>query len=308
MITYFYRSVREEKLAQIDRFRTGTWIHSEAPTPKDLEVLTTKFNLDLDLLTDALDPDEIPRIELEDDILYVYMRSATRQGNQVSTSPVLIAVGPKFVASVSRTRIADFDRFIDRAELFTTQRAKLLLQIMRHLIATYEQNVTFLTRQIRGVRSRLDVATVNNRDFIQFVIIEDALNYFLSELVPTNLLLTSLLSGRHALSFYEDDRDLIEDLIQTTRQLTETSRGALKTIVNIREAYSNILTNNLNRQVQLLTSLTVVLTIPTIVFSLYGMNVPLPGQVSHAAFPLIVGGTAAACVLILYILYRRRWL
>jgi magnesium transporter len=126
--------------------------------------------------------------------------------------------------------------------------------------------------------------------------------------VPANLLLSSLLSGRHGLTFFEDDRDLIEDLIQATRQLTETSSGALKTIVNIREAYSNIMTNNLNRQVQLLTSLTVVLTIPTIVFSLYGMNVPIPGQGSRGAFGLILLGTFAACGLILYVLYRRRWL
>jgi magnesium transporter len=308
MITYFYRSVREEKLTQIKRFRAGSWLHAEAPTDEDLKILTEKFGLDTDLLNDALDPDEIPRIEAEDDIIYVYMRYATRSGSHVSTHPVLLVVSPKFVASIARTGLPDFGRLSSSSQLFSTQRAKLLLQLMRHIITTYEHNVTFLTRQIRGVRGRLDVATVNNRDFIQFVIVEDALNYFLSELVPTNLLLTTLLSGRYNLSFFEDDRDLIEDLIQTTRQLTETSRGALKTIVNIREAYSNIMTNNLNRQIKLLTSLTVVLTLPTIVFSLFGMNVPVPGTDNPYAFGIIALGTMAACIGVIYLLYRRRWL
>ena len=63
MITYFYRSVREDKIAQLERFRTGAWVHVEAPTPDELDLLTEKFNLEADLLTDALDPDEIPRIE-----------------------------------------------------------------------------------------------------------------------------------------------------------------------------------------------------------------------------------------------------
>ncbi|HSX02575.1 MAG TPA: magnesium transporter CorA family protein [Candidatus Saccharimonadia bacterium] len=307
MITYHYRNIRDSKLTRLDKFRTGSWVRVEAPTETELNLLATKFNLDPDLLTDALDPDEIPRLEIDDDNTYVYMRYALRQGEQVITRPVLLVVGPKFVASISPAELPETERLL-ASSLITTQRAKLLLQLLRHIIGTYERNITYLTRQIRSVRARLNVATINNRDFVQFVVIEDALNYFLSELVPANLLLSSLLSGRHGLTFFEDDRDLIEDLIQATRQLTETSSGALKTIVNIREAYSNIMTNNLNRQVQLLTSLTVVLTIPTIVFSLYGMNVPLPGQGSHAAFGWIMLGTLAVCSLILYVLYRRRWL
>jgi magnesium transporter len=308
MMTYFYRSVRGEKLLETSKFRTGAWIHAEAPSEDELKTLTQKFGLDADLLRDALDPDEIPRIEVDEDIIYIYMRYAARAGNQVTTSPVLLVVGPKFVASISRTSIPDLARLTRAMDLFTTQRAKLLLQIMRHIVATYEQNLTFLSRQIRGVRTRLDVATLNNRDFIQFVIIEDALNSFLAELVPTHVLMGSLLAGRYSLTFFEEDRDLIEDLIQTIRQLNETSRSASRTIVNIREAYSSIMTNNLNRQIQLLTSLTVVLTIPTIVFSLYGMNVPLPGMHHAAAFTIIVAGTAVVCALVLYALYRKRWL
>ncbi len=307
MITYFYRSIREESLAQLNKFRTGTWIHAEAPNDVELELLAAKFELEPDLLTDALDPDEIPRIEVEGEHLYIYMRYATRSGNQVNTYPVLLVVGPKFVATVSRGNLPDLKRLLGDAELFTTQRAKLLLLIMRHLIGSYEANVTFLTRQIRGVRTRLDVATVNNRDFVHFVIIEDALNSFLSELVPTNLLLSTLLSGRYNLSFYEDDKDLIEDLIQSTRQLGESSRSAQRTIVNIREAYSNIMTNNLNRQIKLLTSLTVVLTLPTIVFSAFGMNVPVPGTDNGVAFAGIAAGTVVICVVTLYVLYRKRW-
>lgn len=308
MITYWYRSVREDKLTEQPKFRTGTWIHVEAPTAEEATLLTEKFGIDPDLLADALDPDEIPRLEAEGEQLYVYMRYASRTGAQVSTSPVLLVVGPKFVASISRHAVPDLTRFMKSPTLFTTQRPKLLLQLMRHMVGSYEQTGTFLTRQIRSVRARLNVETIANRDFISFVIIEDALNNFLSELVPTGLLLNQLLSGRSSLTFFEDDRDLIEDLIQSTRQLTETSRGSLRTVVNIREAYSNIMTNNLNRQVKLLTSLTVVLTIPTIVFSFYGMNIPIPASHSNLDFPLVLGGTLAACGVALYVLYRRRWL
>jgi magnesium transporter len=255
-----------------------------------------------------LDPDEIPRIEAEGDVVYVYMRYAYRRGEAVETDPVMLAVGPNFVASVSRHPLPNLERLANTPELFTTQRAKLLLLILRHLVVSYESNVNYLNRQIRGVRAKLNVTTVNNRDFVQFVVIEDALNSFLGELVPANLLLQSLLSGRYSLTFYEEDRDLIEDLVQSTRQLNETSRSSLRTIVNIREAYSNIMTNNLNRRVELLTSLTVVLTIPTIVFSLWGVNVPVPGAHSSHAFAILASLTLLTMVGVLVWLYRRRWL
>jgi magnesium transporter len=308
MIAYLYRNIREEQLTELKKFRTGTWIYAEAPTEAEIELLSTKHGLDAGLLADALDPDEIPRIETDGELLYVYMRYGVRSGSQVATSPVLLVVGPQFVATVTRQELPDLERLRKTANLFTTQRPKLLLLLMRHLVGTYERNVTYLTRQIRGVRAKLSVATVNNRDFVQFVVIEDALNYFLSELVPTSSLLTSLLSGRYNLSFFEDDRDLIEDLIQTTRQLGETSRSSLRTIINIREAYSNIMTNNLNRQIKLLTSLTVVLTIPTIVFSLFGMNVPVPGAHTPWAAGAIFLATMLACGAVLYVLHRKRWL
>jgi magnesium transporter len=308
MISYYYRSVREDQVAKLDKFRTGTWIHAEAPTREELELLHDKYGLDSDLLGDALDPDEIPRIEVEEGIVYIYMRYAYRRGDTVETDPVLLAIAPKFVVSVSRHELPKFERLLASRDIVTTQRAKLLLLLLGHLVTSYESNLKFLDRQIRGVRARLNVSTVNNRDFVQFVVIEDALNSFLAELVPANLLLQMLLSGRYTLKFYEDDEDLIEDLVQDTRQLNESSRSSLRTIVNIREAYSNIMTNNLNRRVELLTSLTVVLTLPTIVFSLFGVNVPVPGAHNQYAFALLTGLTLVVIVAVLYWLYKKRWL
>ena len=308
MIAYQYRAVRDDKLSRIETFRPGAWVVVAAPGADELKLLELRYKLDPDLLNDALDPDEIPRIDVDDEILYVYMRYSYRRGDVVETDPVMLAVGPDFVATVSRRAVPGLERLANLPSLYTTQRAKLLLLLLRHLVMSYESNINYLDRQIRGVRARLHVATINNRDFVQFVVIEDALNSFLAELVPANLLLSSLLSGRYSLSFHEEDRDLIEDLVQATRQLGETSQSSLRTVVNIREAYSNIMTNNLNRRVELLTSLTVVLTIPTIVFSLWGVNVPVPGAHNPYAFAIITLSTLATIGVILYALFRRRWL
>ncbi len=308
MISYQYRSAGDSKLQKLDSFRPGALIAVEAPNADELKLLQSRFKLDADLLADALDPDEIPRIDLDDDLLYIYMRYSYRKGDVVDTDPVLLVVGADFVAIVARRSLPGLERLANSSSFYTTQKVQLVLQLLRHLVHSYEANINLLDRQIRGVRARLNVATINNRDFVQFVVIEDALNSFLAELVPANLLLTSLLSGRHALVSQEDDRDLIEDLVQATRQLRETSQSSLRTVVNIREAYSNIMTNNLNRRVGLLTSLTVVLTLPTIVFSLWGVNVPVPGAHDPHAFAVLSLGTLGTIAVVLYWLYRRNWL
>lgn len=307
MISFYYRSVREEQLKKSKKFRVGSWIAAEEPTREELEQLSADYGLDADLLNDALDPDEIPRSQSEGDVVYVYMRYAYRRGDSVETDPVLLAIGPKFVASISRRPLPSFERLTGSKDMVTTQRAKLLLQLLRHMVLTYDLSGKILDRQIRAVRTRLSVANIGNRDFVQFVTIEDALNSFLSDLVPAHLVLQTLLSGRHKLTFYEEDKDLIEDLVQDARQLVETSRSSLRTIVNIREAYSNIMTNNLNRRVELLTAITVVLTVPTIVFSLWGVNVAVPGQHSPHAFVFLLLGTILAMAAILFVLLKKRW-
>jgi len=308
MITYQYRDPKDEKLIKSEAFRDGSLIVVESPTSDELNQLESRFKLDLDLMTDALDPDEIPRIDVDEDILYVYMRYSERNGEVVETDPVLLAVGPTFVASISKSPVTGLDKLMNSREFITTERAKLLLLLLRNLVLSYETNINYLDRQIRGVRARLNVETINNRDFVQFVVIEDSLSSFLAELIPANLLFTGLLSGRYTVKFHEEDRDLIEDLVQATRQLSETSQSSLRTAMNIREAYSNIMTNNLNRRVELLTSITVILTIPTIIFSLFGINVPIPSQSSPYAFAVITIGTLVFMILALYWLYRRRWL
>ncbi|HUC20835.1 MAG TPA: CorA family divalent cation transporter, partial [Candidatus Polarisedimenticolaceae bacterium] len=145
-------------------------------------------------------------------------------------------------------------------------------------------------------------------NFVQFVVIEDVLNDYLSELLPTNTMLTNLLAGKHNLSFYEEDRDLIEDLVLGTRQSIEASKSNLRTIVNIREAYSNIMTNNLNRQIKLLTSLTIILMIPNVIVGFFGMNVPIPLSAFPWAFPLILLTTLGLCSYLVWLFNRRGWL
>lgn len=180
----------------------------------------------------------------------------------------MLAVGSDFIATISAETCQDLESFAKNdAEFGTTDRAQMLLECLDIILETYNQQLITINRKIRTARNSLSVARVSNKDFIQFVEIEDVLNEMLGDLVPTNIVLQSISNPRKNLRFYADDKEQIEDIMLTAGQLIDSIKGSLKTIVNIREAYSNIATNNLNRQIKLLTTLTVVLTIPTIVGS-----------------------------------------
>ncbi len=309
MITTYYRNIKDPKLIKVDKFRTGSWIHMQSPTEEELAQVIAKFNLDAGHVRDALDPDEMPRLETEGDTTYVFMRYTYNNDGRLFTAPVALIVGPKAFITIAPQPFPNLELFTKgKLEVFTTQRAKLFLQVMRHITNTYNIGLNTINRQIRGARAGLNVTSISNRNFVQFVVIEDVLNDYLSELMPTNNMLTNLLAGKHSLSFYEEDRDIIEDLVLGTRQSIESSKSNLKTIVNIREAYSNIMTNNLNRQIKLLTSLTIILMVPNVIAGFFGMNVPIPLQDYPWAFPAIVLATLGLCSYLIWLFNRRGWL
>lgn len=309
MITTYYRNLKDAELLQLDKFRTGSWIHLEAPTQDELAELSERHGLEEGHLRDAFDPDEMPRVEVEGDVTYLFTRFAYNDEGRLFTSPILFVVGPKFLVTLTTHAVPGLQIFTEgRLEFYTTQKAKLFLQLLRHIVGTYNTGLNTINRQIRNARAGLNVTNVRNRDFVQFVVIEDVLNDFMSELVPTNGLLSNLLAGKHNLAFYEEDKELIEDLVLSTRQSIESSKSNLRTIVNIREAYSNIMTNNLNRQIKLLTSLTIILMIPNIVAGFFGMNVEIPLQHFQPAFGLILLGTIGVCGYLIWLFNRNNWL
>ena len=120
-------------------------------------------------------------------------------------------------------------------------------------------------------------------------------------------LLETMASGRY-MNFYEQDLDLLEDLMIAMHQSEDVCSVNIKSIRSLRDSYHIIFTNDVNRTIKLLTALTIILSIPMIIVSVYGMNVALPFQHKTYAFPLIMGITLAASITVLALFKRNRWL
>lgn len=308
MVKIYYRDTKTKQIQVLNEFRPGSWIHVENPTKDEIEYLEDKFKLEDGLLRDATDIYEVPRLEVEEGIVYIYGRYAYSQEDISQTAPILVALGKNFIITVTASNFPYLEKFLNLkngSAVATNQRIKMFIQLFNIINSSYNTILQNINKKIRSISIQVD--RLDNKDIIQFVTFETVLNDFTSALVPTGSVLRSLLSGK-VIKLNEDEKDLMEDVALSVGQLIEISQANLRAIVNIREAYSTIMTNNLNRVIKLFTSLTVILTIPTMIASIYGMNVPLPFQNSPFVFLGIIAGLVIISVALILVFIRNRWL
>lgn len=307
MFASYFRSLREQELVEIDEPKTGSWIRVENPDKKELAMLVKDFDLEEGHLSDAVDPLEVPRLEIEGEIIYLFTRIPVKD-DAAATTPILIAYTPSHLITVCSRRLNTLDQWLSREPaVITTQKTKLILQLLQQINASFVAQINGVSRQIRGIGQQLQAGEISNHEITQLVSYEGILQDFMSSLLPTNAILTQLLSGR-VIKFFEDDKELIEDLLLNTNQLVELCRSNLKTIVSLREASTTIMTNNLNRVIKLLTSLTVILMVPNLVTGLYGMNVHIPFAEHPLAFFGVLALIVISTMVTFYVFLRNRWL
>ncbi len=308
MIDIYHSTNRSPRPAKQKQDKVGSWIHVVNPSEKELEKLSDSYDLDFDLLQDAMDIYETPRVERENGDTYVFARYCYPEGRDIATQPILIIYSEKHIFTVLRNKTDLLDRIIDgREPVATTQKTKTFLQILTAINQSYERNMYKINKLTLSLRSKLSKSDIKNEYFIEFIDIEESLNEYLTALQPQAVMYRNLLNGRF-LPLYEDDKDLVEDLSLSSQELTDLIKARLKTISNIRDAYSTIMANNLNRIFKRLTSIGIFLAVPTIVASLYGMNVLLPNENSPYAFWEIVGVIGIITALVVYFFKKLKWL
>lgn len=308
MKTIYYSRARERDLQTIETARNGAWISVTAPTDKELDELAIEYGLDRDNLEDVTDIYEAPRIEVDDGVVYIYTRYCFPEGKEIATEPLLIVYTPNYVFTIARLETDILSRMTkDQVEFVTTQKTKLLLQVLSEINHSYELHVRNVARRILQIRAHMRQLNVATREFLGIIEIEEDLNEFLSALQPQALLFNSLLSGKY-IRLYEEDRDIIEDIERSTSELITQVQGRLRTLVNMRQAYDAIATTNLNNTFKRLTSIAIFLTIPTIIGGLWGMNVGVPMEQKQYGFWVVLAIIGLLTGLVVWIFSRKKWL
>ncbi len=306
MITHYYRTLKDIKLKVCERPRAGIWTHVVSPTEEELVLLVADYALDEAIVADINDFFEMPRFERSGNVAYFFTRYPFDEKTEdTDTAPILIIIGESFVVTISKREAPFLTPFIDGdVDIHTTQKTKTFLDFMSALTFVYEKKISLMRKAVYRDRTRID--DIKAQDIQRFVSYEHELNDTIAAMVPTNVWLKQLSTGNY-IHMYNEDVELMEDLMIANNQLVDSAKAVLKTIQNIRKATESILTQKLNSTIKLLTALTVILTIPTLFSSVYGMNIALPLSERPDAFWLLIGLIITIMSVTTYLFINKRW-
>lgn len=281
MISY-YKTI-DGKISQIDSCEEGCWVNCIAPTEDEANSLISSFNIEPEFLRAALDEEESSHIDYEDGVTLIIIDSPVveRSGKNLTyyTMPLSMMITPKNVITISLRQNAIIDEFAEGLirNVRTHHKTHFILYIMLRLAIKYLQYLNQIDKISSHVEKELR-KSMKNKELIQLLEIEKSLVYFSSSLKATNVTLEKIMRGRYV-KLYEDDQDLLEDVIIEVKQAIEMSDIYLNILSGTMDAFASIISNNLNIVMKILASITLILSIPTIISGIYGMNTPnFPGM------------------------------
>jgi Mg2+ and Co2+ transporter CorA len=273
-------------MIELKDYSKGSWVYVTDPDKEEIDFLVKEFDLDKDLILDGLDIFEIPRLEVEKNSSYIYLRIPTNNIENEHTASFLVIVKENLVITICDSKIELFDRlFKTKKNFFTYHGGRDFLNILFILSSKYSYWIRMISKEVKKERRNLE--KLKSRDILKLSLQEDILNDYLSSLEPLRDLNNALVRSKH-LNFQDDEKDFILDLNIDIDQTISLCKSSLKSITNMRDYYSTILSNTQNQILKTLTIFTVFLTIPMIMTGLFGMNVHLPFQDDSNAFIMVI--------------------
>lgn len=307
MLTYYRTQSATERIRERQRLLGGSWVRSERPNESEVAELLA-MGIDEDLLTDALDPHEVPRIESDDGWTYFITR-VPDVGDDFNdyTTPIMFAMGKEQTVTISRDLLGRlWQPFIDTTTAKTGQQTQLFIMMVETILRSYQTRVAQINRQMRAATG--DITNLKPKDIATFVEYERKLNDYLDALMPTNTALEKTLSPRAKLiKLGEEDSEMVEDLSVDIEQVIARCKSLLRTITNVRDSYRAVMDTRLNETMRILTVATLSLTVPTMLAGIFGMNVQLPFETNQTGtFWVIIAVSALAAFLISYYFIKKR--
>ncbi len=293
MLKMYNTDLETNVTTETKEFKKGNWINMVSPTEEEISKVCKNVKISEDFIKYALDYEEKARIDIEEDehtILFIIDVPVIEKenGNKVySTMPIgIIFVRDDYFITVSLTKNNIIDNLEKNKNVVTYKKSRLLLQIF------YSNAERFLTL-LKRLNKESEVAesvlkhSMKNKELLKLLSLKKSLVYFTTSLKSNEVVMEKTLRG-NLIKLYEEDEDILDDAIIENKQAIEMSKIYSDILTGTLDAYASIISNNLNGVMQFLTSITIILAIPTMISSYWGMNVQVPLQNNPYGFVMIV--------------------
>lgn len=303
MIKIYNTDVKENVTKEIKEYQKGCWINMVAPTEEEIKEICEQLKIQEDFIRYSLDFEEKARIDIEDDdntmlfIIDVPITEKNEGTDEFSTMPLgVIVVRDDYFITVSlkKNKVIEGLEKSNLKNIITYKKSRTLLQIF------YKNASLFLT-SLKKINKETEIAesvlktSLKNKELLKMLSLEKSLVYFTTSLKSNELVMEKTLRGK-ILKLYEEDEDILEDAIIENKQAIEMAKIYSDILNGTMDAYASIISNNLNGVMKFLTSITIILAIPTMIASYWGMNVEVPMQFNPqwgfwivVAFSIVLG-------------------
>lgn len=308
-----YKSLESGPLQELSlkTLESGAWINIVDPTPYELKVVSNLTEVEPDFLRSALDDEERSHIDIEDDSVMILTNvPVVRDQGSYDTLPLAIIVTEDYIITVCLEETPVLSYFNEKsARLFRTfKKTRFLFQVLYRSATFYLRYLRQISKQSDEIESKLR-HSMKNQEILKLLELQKALTFFNASLRSNGAVLDKLMrlrtttSMQPMLKYYEEDEDLLEDVIIENKQAREMVEMYSKIMARLADTFSSIISNNLNQVMKFLAAVTILLAIPTVISSFFGMNVPVPMSDSPSAFVCIsgiAGMLAAMCGILLW--------
>ena len=271
-------------------YKKGNWINMVSPTEEEIAEVCKNVNIEENFIRYALDNEEKARIDIEDEdntvlfIIDVPVRERERDSIIYSTMPIgIIFVRDDYFITVSLNKNQIIENLENKLKnIITYKKSRLLLQI-------FYSNAEMYLNLLKKINKETEIAeyilknSMKNKELLKLLSLEKSLVYFTTSLKSNEVVMEKTMRGK-IVKLYEEDEDLLEDSIIENKQAIEMSKIYSDILTGTMDAYASIISNNLNGVMKFLTSITIILAIPTMLASYWGMNVQVPLENNPYAF------------------------
>jgi magnesium transporter len=306
MIQYF-KNINHQTIA-VDKPAADTWVNVLPPLKQEeFNELSQSLEIPIDFLTDSLDIDERSRYEIDDNVKLVVIKTPT-ENNSFNESdafyitiPICIILTHNQIVTVNSFENEAIKKFLNTFQNRSMDKKNMMvLKIFEKVTNNFQDYLKEINLRRNTLEQKLYIAN-RNEELLQLMRIQKSLVYFITALRSNELLMIKM-ARTNFLQLNEDEKDFLDDLVVETSQALEMANTYTNILNSTLDAFASIISNNQNEVLKRLTTLTIFLSVPVLIASIYGMNVPIPYKDTPYAFwvPVIISLIIVAFVVVNY--------
>lgn len=300
----------DNQMIELNTLEKGSWVHLQNPTKEEIDGLNTRFALEPSYLRAVLDEEESARIERSGnqtlivvDVPYV---EVVGESYSYSTFPIGIVLVDDVIITITTKDTPIFTDFIEERirDFWTFKRTRFILQLLHRNSARFLSFLKQIDKASMFVQDKLQ-SSMRNKELMQMMELEKSLVYFSTSLRGNELVLEKMMR-LEMLNQYPEDTNLLEDVIIENKQAIEMCAIYRDIMNGAMDAFASIISNNQNTVMKLLTSITIIISIPTLIASIWGMNIDLPLTNNPNAFTILIGTAVILSAICTIIMWKKR--